>query len=746
MTNVFDFIHQQIAYRFSVAINKEHSTKRNCLIAGSLICFDESSGSKPQIFFLQHFNISTKLRGEHATILLKPTIVYDFQIRIKSKKIDEINEFCQALLIAKQDYISNFQVCKSVFPVTVKGQDGTFLPSFLIIFEKNFELQSEDGILHYSESLMGHPDVVISPDDPLLLVDYRNGKEIFTFRCQDYVELAMIVHLVNKDGPAIVITKRTKKRKGIEEIKEEIMKQPIPEINDEDEATSVSESSVSMSSVSVSSISLAKNEGHFTKLLANRSAYRRLRSSVFKSFFDKTVPIYDTPHDFTPMSGGYSAEQMKDLQFIPDINMTMEKINEKHFSSFDEKMMFKLQKLEDFQCAYSPPLKGNDAIYAAIEYYRMKDPIIAENPLPKLAPTLEKNAAKRLEFDFCKLTDIKCLPSKEPEVDPREMLNKAGYNISQFPETKEKPESIEEKFFFEFGKSTEEEAPAMYSAALLHGCTNIQDVYNGLLSIRFYMSEVSKCISEHPFSTFEECCYFFFCLYNLACISEFFKSLEKEELFKSRYYHADALINLNGFCTALSGIDVSDKISTYTTTKPPMFFAVDYSMRIKELIGLYVSSRYNQWILPYNESSAVVSIVSTITSFYADSKERINSVWDLFNGAFKALNKKINDKTIETCFTDAINNQSCQTKASKFASVVLQMLINKKLTKFCLLTWSAMIYDITKTFKLPQKPSTEVLSFFLSIHRLQEEICIPQDFSIYSASNEIAQVLSKQAK
>lgn len=205
------FIEKQLAYKFAVSVNSGHAMKRNCLIAGSILCLDQSEDVKPLIVFLPHFKILYKKMGEHYTIYLNSRVEkYKMKLKLKSKNEAETSNFASALLVSRELY-NSFVPMQIGYPIQAKGQID-YMEAILFVFEKSFEIQSEDGILLYNESLCPPPDVYPSPTENLKLIVSRNGEIKFDIQCVDIIEQLFILLAINALNPAKMPVKKSKKQ------------------------------------------------------------------------------------------------------------------------------------------------------------------------------------------------------------------------------------------------------------------------------------------------------------------------------------------------------------------------------------------------------------------------------------------------------------------------------------------------------------------------------------------------------
>ncbi|EAY19351.1 hypothetical protein TVAG_452660 [Trichomonas vaginalis G3] len=140
-TKPSSYISKQFAYKFSVSINNDHAVKRNCLIAGSVLCFDQFNEIKPLIIFLPHFKILYKKIGEHYSIYLNSRVDnYNMKIKLKSKNEAETSNLAAALLVARDMY-NRYIPALIGYPIQAKGQND-YIDAILFVFERSFEIQS----------------------------------------------------------------------------------------------------------------------------------------------------------------------------------------------------------------------------------------------------------------------------------------------------------------------------------------------------------------------------------------------------------------------------------------------------------------------------------------------------------------------------------------------------------------------------------------------------------------------------
>ena len=737
-TEPISYLLTQIAYVFSVSVNKSHSAKRDCLISACLLCINQTNEENPLTLFLPHFKIVLRSRDQHHTIFLLSKIPnYQLTLRIKSKKETEIREFYEALVIARASY-DTFIASQEIYDVTVKGKEQ-ILSSKLIVFDDSFEIQSEDEILLYADSIIEHPDVYASIDNPLSLNVSREGEMKFSFICVDVQELAIILMSLNKNGPAMKREKVSKKLVAIvpTEQREIIMEDSVLE----SELPSVSESvteSTALPKMRKDDVELLEEQCRivrtkkfedFVALSKSRSAYRHLRESFYKILFVKKRTKYGK--GMKPVKLGVTFQQTSDLEFVPDVELHEDmKIASKTFSSFEQKMESKLAKFESHQNSFSKPAYEKQTIFSIITTYRNRDPLIEANPIPELSfPSNTTDEEEKLIKKSSATNELfhssHCINTRETNDTPTsidacvQFLSVLGIDANKYNmETKNK-EKVNVKNEIEKFISTmkPQDIPSLFASILLHKSIGSAAIYNALNSLLFSVAETNETIMENPFSSFEECCSFFAKLIKSCSTKHFFIVIQRSHQFLEDRYQVDAIINAPGVLDAIIQIEPTESTDLITLTPIPLFFYNDYSKIIDKATEEYEVTPTVSWMHPISSSNPFCTVVSSIIKSYSVPYENIHKLWSEYEKAASFYESLEGAESKEALDILKEAKNSSLSPHFKLVYFTLKLISKKLFAKWYIATWNRI--KINKAQKISNE---DVIFITVAISKFQSAI------------------------
>lgn len=629
-----DYLDSKIGLVFAVSINDCHSVKRNCVIAGCILCIEAKLGENSITLFLPHYNIEFKKRSKHFTIILNPKPDFLPTIHLKSNLESETEQFYFAMATANTSF-DLFEPKQAIFPVNFIGRDD-LISSKLVFYDDNFEIQQENGQVIQKHPYSSDTICYSSFLDPLELIVAKDKLDLFSFICHDMSQLCEIMILTNnRRTHKYFESSRRKSSDG-----KTILQRQFDSLNSWEKK--------------------------------NKSALKHTRKAGFRALYDPTPVEYYNGSNAQPPSKasekGMPLSPLRGYDFDREMQIRLQKVSEDPDAAAARATQEKYLKDTDEESSSvrpDKPLSSIDDIKVPEE--SDAGPLLKENEnmtkFFQLSPQLSSYNQKSLATQ-------KTLP----EIILH--LQKAGMRMNkqsaiQIPKTYT---FIDNYFFTTIASAKPHDFPSLMTTALLHGCYDIQKLYNALTEIQFSIGDVRKLILAKPFKDFNECCYFIVEMTTKLLFKSFIETLENEFTFKRENYRPDALMRIPGFCIQLSNIQVPQLTPIFNPSPPKIYYEHSFAICLQDAVDQFATAPLIHLDADITPTNPIFLIAENVASYLNPSKMPIKKLWNL----------------IDTTVTEDMQYRMIEDDGTRFIAYILGMLSKERLAKWMFFGWAKL--------------------------------------------------------
>ncbi|EAY19518.1 hypothetical protein TVAG_136490 [Trichomonas vaginalis G3] len=633
--NLTEYLESKIGIVFAVAINDNHSVKRNCIIAGCVLCIEAKEGENALTLFLSHYTVEFKKRSKHFTIILNSKYAaIPKKYHLKSNLEQETEQFYFAISTAMTSF-ELFEPKQAIFNVEFIGRQD-LVQAKIVFYEDNFEVQTDQGQIlqkyYYSSDLICYS----TPIDPLELIIAKEKYDIFSFICSDMSQLCEIMVLANSRRPHKYFDENKKKNSGQKTILQR----------------------------------------QFDSLMSwekkNKSAMKHTKRAGFRALYDVTpVEYYNGTNAQPPSTStekGIPISPLRGYDFDREMEMRLSKVTEdpdyQAAKATQEKYLTEKPETPS-NTPQNQPVKSIDEIKVPLD--EDQGPVIKEN---ENLSNLFKPNSPMSSYQQKSLATQKTLP----EVILH--LQKAGMRMNkqssiQVPKTYT---NIDNYFFTSLVTAKPHDFPSYMATALLHGCKNIPKLYEALCNIPFQIGDVRQTLLARPFNDFNEACYFIVEMTNKMLFKYFILALEPEIKFKRENYRADSLIRIPGFCTQLSSIQCPQLTPIFNPSPPKIYYEHSFAICLQDATDQFASSPFTYLDAPMDTENPFYLIIENIMNYINPSRIPLDKIWN----------------QIDNFITEDMAYLTIEDQGVRVVAYILGMLSKERLAKWMFFGWTKL--------------------------------------------------------